>query len=56
VPGLEQQVFAGRRLSAILTGPIQPLVALLAQHPIESLLIEEPGLEDAFLNLYEGAP
>jgi hypothetical protein len=55
IPGLEQQVVDGRRLSAILTGPIQPLVTLLAQHPVEHLVMEEPGLEDAFLDLYEGA-
>jgi ABC-2 type transport system ATP-binding protein len=55
VPGLEQQVFSGRRLSAILTGPIQPLLEVLAQHPVEHLLVEEPGLEETFLNLYEGA-
>jgi ABC-2 type transport system ATP-binding protein len=54
--GLEQQVFAGRHLSAILTGSIQPLLAVLAQNPVENLLVEEPGLEDAFLNLYEDAP
>ena len=55
IPGLEQQVVDGRRLSAILTGPIQPLLTLLAQHPVEHLVIEEPGLEDAFLDLYEGS-
>jgi ABC-2 type transport system ATP-binding protein len=55
IPGLEQQVVDGRRLSAILTGPVQPLLTLLAQHPVEHLVIEEPGLEDAFLDLYEGA-
>jgi ABC-2 type transport system ATP-binding protein len=54
IPGLEQQVVDGRRLSAILTGPVQPLLTVFAEHPVEHLLVEEPGLEDAFLGLYEG--
>ena len=55
VTGLGQQVFSGRHLSAILDGPIQPLLELLAKHPLEQLLVEEPGLEETFLNLYEKA-
>ena len=53
--GLEQQVVTGRQLSAIMTGPIQPLLEILAQHPVENLLIEQPGLEDTFLDLYQAA-
>jgi beta-exotoxin I transport system ATP-binding protein len=43
----------GRRLSAILVGPIQPLLAVLARHRVATFLIEEPDLEDAFLDLYQ---
>ncbi len=50
--GLDRQVIDGRRFSAILTGPVQPLLEVLARHPVESLLVEEPDLEEAFLDLY----
>ncbi len=43
----------GRRLTATLSGPIQPLIAVLDRHPIVSILVEEPDLEEAFLGLYE---
>lgn len=43
----------GRRLTATLSGPIQPLIAVLDRHPIVSMLVEEPDLEEAFLGLYQ---
>ncbi|HEY6056694.1 MAG TPA: ABC transporter ATP-binding protein [Candidatus Limnocylindrales bacterium] len=52
VPGLAGQLYDGRRFSAVLTGPIQPLIEVLARRPVESMLVEEPDLEDAFLDLY----
>ena len=55
VAGLERPVFAGRQLSAIMSGPVQPLLEVVARHPVEHLLIEQPGLEDAFLDLYGSA-
>ena len=42
----------GRRFSATFAGPIGPLIALLGRHRVASLLVEEPDLEDAFLDLY----
>jgi ABC-2 type transport system ATP-binding protein len=53
--GLEDLRFDGRRMSATLSGPIQPLLEVLAQHPVASMLVEEPDLEEAFLGLYAGA-
>ena len=55
IPGLERQLVEGRRFAAVLTGPIQPLLEVLAHHPVVNVLVEEPDLEEAFLDLYEGA-
>jgi len=52
VPGIEDPLIEGHRFAAVVSGPIQPLLALLARHPVVSALIEEPDLEDAFLDLY----
>ena len=51
---LENVVIEGRRLAATLSGPIDPVVAALARHHLASLVVEEPNLEDAFLDLYGG--
>jgi ABC-2 type transport system ATP-binding protein len=55
LPGLEGVAVDGRRFTATLTGPVDPLLRLLATHEVESLLVEEPDLEEAFLDLYAGA-
>jgi ABC-2 type transport system ATP-binding protein len=55
LPGLEGATLDGRRFTATLTGPVEPLIRLLAAHAVESLLVEEPDLEEAFLDLYAGA-
>ena len=55
VPGLEDQLVEGHRFAAVLSGSIQPLLEVLARHPVVSMLVEEPDLEDAFLDLYEAA-
>ncbi|HEV8404018.1 MAG TPA: ABC transporter ATP-binding protein [Candidatus Limnocylindrales bacterium] len=55
IPGLEDTVVDGRRLAATMSGPVDPLVAVLSRHPVASLVIEEPNLEDAFLDLYGDA-
>jgi ABC-2 type transport system ATP-binding protein len=55
VPGLTDSSLDGDRFSATLSGPIQPLLELLARHPVTSMLIEEPDLEETFLDLYGGA-
>jgi ABC-2 type transport system ATP-binding protein len=55
LPGLEDQLVEGRHLTAVLSGSIQPLLEVLARHPVLSMLVEEPDLEEAFLDLYEAA-
>ena len=55
LPGLEDPVIDDHRFAAVLSGSIQPLLEVLARHPVASMLIEEPDLEDAFLDLYEAA-
>jgi len=55
LPGLEAQLVEGRRFSALLSGPIQPLLEVLARHAVVTMLVEEPDLEEAFLDLYEEA-
>ena len=52
IPGLDGLVVDGRRLEAILSGPVDPVLAALARHSVASLVVEEPNLEDAFLDLY----
>jgi len=52
VPGLEHQLVEGRRFAAVLAGPIRPLLEVLARHDVVSMLVEEPDLEDAFLDIY----
>ncbi len=55
LPGLEGQLVEGRRFAATLSGPIQPLLDVLARHPVVSMIVEDPDLDEAFLDLYEGA-
>ncbi len=52
IPGLEDTVVDGKRLAATLSGPVDPVLAALARHRVASLIVEEPNLEDAFLDLY----
>ena len=54
LPGLSEPLIDGHRLTAALSGPIQPLLELLARHRVGSMLVEEPDLEEAFLDLYSG--
>ncbi|HET9681590.1 MAG TPA: ABC transporter ATP-binding protein [Candidatus Limnocylindrales bacterium] len=52
VPGLADAVIEDHRLTATLAGPIQPLLSALGGVPVASMLVEEPDLEDAFVDLY----
>ena len=54
IPGLEDVVLEGRRLAGTLSGPIDPVIEALGRHHLASLVVEEPNLEDAFLDLYGG--
>ena len=54
LPGLVNPLVTDQRFTATLSGPIGPLLTLLAQHKVASMLVEEPDLEEAFLDLYGG--
>ena len=56
LPGIGQVVIDGRRFTAVLTGSARPLIDALAGQPIDSIQIQEPDLEEAFLGLYTGHP
>ncbi len=53
VPGLDDASVQGRQFTAALTGSVRPLIDALHGLPITSIMIEEPDLEEAFLELYE---
>jgi ABC-2 type transport system ATP-binding protein len=55
VAGLADATVDDHRLTAVLAGPIQPLLEVLARHRVTSMLVEEPDLEEAFLDLYAEA-
>jgi beta-exotoxin I transport system ATP-binding protein len=54
LPGLVNPIVDDHRFTATLSGPIQPLLSLLARQEVSSMLVEEPDLEEAFLDLYGG--
>jgi ABC-2 type transport system ATP-binding protein len=54
LPGIVDPLVVERRFTAGLAGSIQPLIRLLARHRVASMLVEEPDLEEAFLDLYGG--
>jgi ABC-2 type transport system ATP-binding protein len=53
LPGIGDPAIEGHRFTAVLTGSARPLIDALSGEPIESILISEPDLEEAFLGLYE---
>ena len=55
LPGIEHPTIDGRRFAATLSGPVRPLIDALAGQPVATMLIEDPDLEDAFLDLYSEA-
>jgi len=55
LPGLADPIVDDHRFTANLSGPIQPLLDLLARHRVSSMLVEEPDLDEAFIDLYGGA-
>lgn len=54
LPGLVDPIIGDHRYAATLSGPVGPLLSLLARHRVTSILVEEPDLEEAFLDLYGG--
>ena len=53
IGGVVDGVTEDHRFTASLSGPIRPLLAFLATQPVVGMLIEEPDLEEAFLDLYQ---
>ena len=52
--GVTRAEIAGNQASVWLKGDVNPLLARLAQCPVEHLVFPEPQLEDVFLDLYRG--
>ena len=52
LPGIVDSAVDGRHFTAVLTGSIQPLIEVLARNPVSGMLVEEPDLEEAFLDLF----
>jgi len=52
VPGVTRAEVAGGQATLWLKGDVNPLLAQLAQCPVEHLVFPEPQLEDVFLDLY----
>ena len=55
ITGLQDLKREGRRVTATLAGGIQQLIDVLAGQHVASMLVEEPDLEEAFIELYETA-
>lgn len=55
LPGLVNPQVTDQRFTATLSGPVGPLLGLLARQQVASMLVEEPDLEEAFLDLYGAA-
>jgi ABC-2 type transport system ATP-binding protein len=54
LPGIEGPLLEGGHFVATLSGPVRPLLDALAGQPVMTMLLEDPDLEDAFLDLYAG--
>jgi ABC-2 type transport system ATP-binding protein len=52
VPGVTRAEVTGGQATLWLKGDVNPLLARLAQCPVEHLVFPEPQLEDVFLDLY----
>jgi ABC-2 type transport system ATP-binding protein len=52
--GVAQLDIRGSEVSGVVEGPPNGLLAVLARHPVDHLLMPEPDLEQAFLRYYEG--
>jgi ABC-2 type transport system ATP-binding protein len=54
--GVRSVVVRGREVSGLVEGTPNELLAVLARHPVEHLLLPEADLEQAFLHFYEAEP
>ncbi len=55
LPSLEGVALEDHRIVGVLCGPVRPLLRALGELPVANALIEEPDLDEAFLDLYEDA-
>ncbi len=53
--GVQSTRVGARELRFDVNGPVGPLVAALAAHPVETLVSHEPSLEEIFLHHYDGS-
>ena len=58
LPGARDIHVQGNRVQCQVTGPVRPLLEVLAASPVRHLLMREPSLEELFLAIYgsAGAP
>ena len=58
VPGIRAVEVHGSRVQCQVTGPVRPLLEVLAGSPVRHVLMREPSLEELFLSIYgaAGAP
>jgi ABC-2 type transport system ATP-binding protein len=56
LPGVDDVVVEGNRLTATIGDTIQPLIEELARHRVKSMVLAEPDLEEVFMDLYEEQP
>ncbi len=55
LPGVQVQSAGPNALRFEVSGPIGPLIAALAEHPVAALTSREPSLEEIFLHHYDGS-
>jgi len=55
LPGVRVERAGPNALRFEVAGPIGPLIAALAQHPVATLTSREPSLEEIFLHHYDGS-
>jgi len=53
VPGVAQLEVRGRQVKGVVEGSPTPLMQVLGHHRLEHVLMPEPDLEEAFLELYK---
>jgi ABC-2 type transport system ATP-binding protein len=52
LPGIEVVELKGSRVVLLVSGDLDPLLAVLARHSVTYLAFPEPSLEEAFVDLY----
>jgi ABC-2 type transport system ATP-binding protein len=55
LPGVKVEYAGERDLRLEVSGDIQPLLAVLAQHPVLRLTSHPPSLEEIFLHHYDAS-